>query len=192
MRGTHTDELRTKRFDQRSRNNRHPILRALAIAHHKSLSIQVQILRTQMQCLQQAQATAVEKPRHQRVLATQLREYPPNLRTREHNRQVLRASRADDVVDPGKVDAEHLAIKKEKCGQCLRLRSGCHIAVLGQMRQVLRNLGTTHVAGVTLAVEDYVTPDPADVLLLGAITVMPDADGGTHFIQQPRFSGRAA
>ena len=45
---------------------------------------------------------------------------------------------------------------------------------------------------VPAAAENDEPPNPANILLLGAVTVVTYAKGGTHLVEEARFSGHAA
>ena len=49
------------------------------------------------------------------------------------------------------------------------------------------DLRSTHVARVSLAVKEYETTDPAEVLLLGAVAVVLQADSFSNTVEQAGF-----
>jgi hypothetical protein len=75
---------------------------------------------------------------------------------------------ANDVVEPRKLDAEHLAVEKQQGAQGLVLGGGRDLVVNGERRQERGDLGGAQLGGVALAVEEDVALDPVDVRLLGS------------------------
>jgi hypothetical protein len=86
---------------------------------------------------------------------------------------------ANDVVDPRQVDDEHLPVEKQNGGQCLILSGSRYPPFDGQVGQKSGYLGRRHLGGMALIVEQNEPPDPIDVLLLRAQTVMPGANSGS-------------
>ena len=70
--------------------------------------------------------------------------------------------------------------------QCLILGAGRDIACYGQMGQEIANFSNPHLSGVTFTMEDEKSPDPANIGLFGPDAIMPNPDGGDHFIQKGR------
>ena len=77
----------------------------------------------------------------QPVLPLEMREYRAYLLRRQHDRQSLRSLGPDDVVEPGKLNTQHLAIEKEESGQRLALSRSRHATIdreMGEERFDLR------------------------------------------------------
>lgn len=75
----------------------------------------------------------------------------------------MRALGAHEPVQPGDLEAEHLAVEKQQRAQRLVLGGSRHLAVDGERGEEARELGRSHLGGVTLAVEQDVATDPGDV-----------------------------
>lgn len=54
------------------------------------------------------------------------------------------------------------------------------------MSQEIANFSNPHLSGVTFTMEDDKSPDPANIGLFGPDAIMPNTDGGDHFIQKGR------
>ena len=107
--------------------------------------------------------------------------------------QVMRALRVDEVVQPGDVLLEDLAVEKEERAEGLVLRRCRDLPIDGQRRQKVRELRRSHLGRMALAVEEDVAADPGDIRLLGATAIVPDADGLADAVEQARLGrvGRA-
>jgi hypothetical protein len=76
---------------------------------------------TQPAALQQAEAGAVEKKRHDPRHAGQLLQDRPGLLAGEDHGQVLGALGPHDIVEPRQVHPEHLSLQEEQRAECLVL-----------------------------------------------------------------------
>ena len=178
-------EVRGQRGLDRGRQHRHPILVALAVADDDLVRREVDVLHAQATAFQQAQPRAVQQERHEPWHAVEPLEDGADLVPRQHDGQMQGPLGADDVVEPRKLDAEHLAVEKEQGAQGLVLGGGRDLVVNGERGQEGGDLGCAHLGRVALAVEEDVPPDPVDVRLLGAAAVVAGAD-------RPRARGRGA
>src|SRR5262245_25065299 len=77
----------------------------------------------------------------------------------------------DDLVEPGQVDAEHLAVEKEQGAQGLVLGGGGDLPLNSERGQECGDFRGAHFRRMTLAVEEYVALDPVDIGLLSASAV---------------------
>jgi len=90
----------------------------------------------------------------------------------------------DDLVEPGQVDAEHLAVEKEQGAQGLVLGGGGDLPLNGERGQECGDLRGAHLRRMTLAVEEDVALDPVHVGFLSAPTVAAGLDGVADAIEQ--------
>jgi hypothetical protein len=116
-----------------------------------------------------------------------------DLLPRQHDWEALGPLGPDDVVEPGQIVFQDFAVKEKERAQRLVLRGRRDLLLDGQRAQELRDLGRSHLRGVTLAVEEDIAPDPGDGGLLGATAVVPSPDGFSHAVEQSSFrrSGRS-
>ena len=177
----------------RGGQHRHPILVALAVADDDLVRREVDVLHAQATAFQQAQARAVQQERHEPGHAVEPLQDGADLVPRQHDGEVQGPLGPDDVVEPRKLDAEHLVVEKEQGAQGLVLGGGRDLVVNGERRQERGDLGGAHLGRVALAVKDDVPLDPVDVRLLGSAAVVAGADGLAHAVEEPglRGAGRA-
>src|SRR6185503_7707332 len=126
--------------------------------------------------LPDAKTRAVHELRHQRVQAMHAIEDGARLRDREHRGQPSRSLGADDVVEPGELDVEHLPVEKEQRRQRLVLRRGRHLVVVGEGAQEGGDVLAAEIARMALAVEEDETANPVGVSTLGPQAVVVQAD----------------
>src|SRR5436309_2529113 len=77
-----------------------------------------------------------------------------------------------------------LRVQEEQCAQRLVLGGRGDVTVHGERRQEPCDLRRAHLGRVPLAVKEDVSPDPADVCVLGAAAVVASADGVTDTVEQ--------
>ena len=77
-----------------------------------------------------------------------------------------------------------LRVQEEQCAQRLVLGGRGDVTVHGERRQEPCDLRRAHLGRVPLAVKEDVSPDPADVCVLGAAAVVASADGVTDAVEQ--------
>jgi hypothetical protein len=87
---------------------------ALAGADRQRARREVDVLDAQAEGLEQAQARAVEQRRDESRRSAEVAEHRGDLRARQHRGHTVRTLRADEVVEPGEVTAEHCSMKKEE------------------------------------------------------------------------------
>jgi hypothetical protein len=58
-------EVFAHRLDERLREHRHAVLRALALSHHELVTVEVDVLHAQLQAFRKPQSRAIEQARHQ-------------------------------------------------------------------------------------------------------------------------------
>ena len=91
---------------------------------------------------------------------------------------------ARGVPETGELAAEHVAIEEDEATEGLVLGAGADVARAREVREVGRDLGRAERFRVALAVEADVTPDPAEVRLLGPEAVVPSADRGADALEK--------
>lgn len=64
------------------------------------------------------------------------------------------------------------------------LRRGTDVLLFRQVRQEFPYFRITHIAGMPFAVINHIPPDPSDIGLFGAWTIMPKTDVASDAIQQ--------
>jgi hypothetical protein len=182
-------EVGGQRGLDRGRQHRHPVLVALAVADDDLVRGEVDVLHAQAAALQQAKSRAVQQERHEPWHAVEPLQDGANLVPRQHDGEVQGPLGANDVVEPRKLDSEHLAVEEEQGAQSLVLGGGRDLAVNGERRQERGDFGGAHLSRVALAVEEDVPLDPVDVRLLGAAAVVAGADGFAHAVEEPGLRG---
>ena len=90
----------------------------------------------------------------------------------------------DDLVEPGQVDAEHLAVEKEQGAQGLVLGGGGDLPLNSERGQECGDFRGAHFRRMTLAVEEYVALDPVDIGLLSASAVVAGLDGVADAVEE--------
>ena len=90
---------------------------------------------------------------------------------------------SNDVVNPGRVDPEDMAIEEEYGAQCLTLSRGRDLLVDGEMGEEAVDTLGADVARMS-SVEGEEPPGPAEIRLLGSDRVMADTNGLFHLLEQ--------
>ncbi len=103
---------------------------------------------------------------------------------RQHGRQAHRLLRPRDLVEPGQLDPQHFAIKKQQRRQRLALRGRGYVALHRQTGQKGLHISLAQLARVTLAMKENVAFNPADICRFGTQAVMLQPQAITHLIQQ--------
>jgi hypothetical protein len=86
--------------------------------------------------------------------------------------------------------AEDVLVEKEQRRECLALSRGAYVSAGGKMGDEGRDLGFSHLVGVSFAIEEYEALDPSDIGGFGAWAVMPSADLLPDSVEQARTSRR--
>ena len=173
-----------QRCDQRLRQHRDPVLGPLTVAHDNLGPLEIHILHPQSHALHQPHSRSIKQTRHQAMDAIHAIENRRHLLARQHHRQALRLLGADDLVEPGQIDIQHLAVKKQQGRQRLILRRRRHPPLHRKMSQKSLNLDRPHLARVALAVEEDEAFYPLKILCFGADAVMLDAQAIAHLVEQ--------
>src|SRR5947209_490319 len=121
MLSLHLAQLPGQRLLGHYRQHRDAILGALTVANDDLVHREVDVLHSQAGALEQAQPGAVEQTGHEAWRPVQLGDDCANLVASQDNRQVLRSPRPNDVVEPGKLLMQDVAIEKQQRAQRLVL-----------------------------------------------------------------------
>jgi len=172
-----------------TREHGHPVLVTLAAPDDDLVSREIDILHPEAGALEQPEAGAVEQQGHEARRAHEAANDGPDLTTGEDDGKALGTLGPDDIGEPGHLLLEHLAIEEKDSAQRLVLGRRRHVPLDGQRAEKRRDLGSTHLGGVALAVEEDVPADPPHVGLLGAAAVGAGADGIADAVEKPRRAG---
>ncbi len=95
---------------------------ALALPHDDRAVIEIQILDPQLQTLTDPHARSIQKLGEQTMLAFQKTEDANHFIRGQHHRQAPRRPRSSDLLKPGQIRAQHLAVEEQQGRQCLTMR----------------------------------------------------------------------
>lgn len=128
-------ELVAKRRNDSLRKHRDAVLAALPVANENLATHDIDVLNAQSSRFHDSQSSAIKQFAEQAMRTPERSEKPHDLAAREHNGHTHGRLGADDVVEPGKIAGEHLAIQKQQ--RALRLvLGGCgDVAFGGEMGQ---------------------------------------------------------
>jgi len=129
-----------------------------------------------LQRLAEPRPSSEEQVADEPVLALQVCGYRADVGRRENNRQVAGLLRPYDAVEPRQLDLHDFLVQKQDRRTRLVLRRGRDFAVDGEVREKVLNLSRRHAGWVTVAVKQDESPNPQQVLLLGAVAVMQFAE----------------
>jgi len=87
----------------------------------------------------------------------------------------------------GRFYLQHFSVEEQKRTEGLVLGRGGDLPVDGQGAEEARDLGRRHLRGMALVVEEDVAPDPRDIRVLGAATVVTSAKSAADAIEQARL-----
>ena len=113
---------------------------ALALPHDDRAVIEIQILDPQLQTLTDPHARSIQKLGEQTMLAFQKTEDANHFIRGQHHRQAPRRPRSSDLLKPGQIRAQHLAVEEQQGRQCLTMRGDRNLALV---RQPDRNASTS-------------------------------------------------
>ncbi len=102
--------------------------------------IEIQILDPQLQTLTDPHARSIQKLGEQTMLAFQKTEDANHFIRGQHHRQAPRRPRSSDLLKPGQIRAQHLAVEEQQGRQCLTMRGDRNLALV---RQPDRNASTS-------------------------------------------------
>ena len=116
----------------RGRQHGGAILVPLAVADGELARREVNMLHAQATAFQQPQPRAIEQDRHQPWDAIEALEDGADFLAGQHHGQMHGPLGPDDVVEPGQLEAEHLAVEKEQGAQGLVLGGSRDLPLNGE------------------------------------------------------------
>jgi hypothetical protein len=108
----------------------------------------------------------------------------PGLLTCENHGKLRRLLGPHYVVQLVEVLIENLAIQKKKSAEGLILGGGRNLSLNGKVGQEFGYLPLAHVARVPLLMKEDKTPDPTDVGIFGANTVVFGPDPVRNLVEE--------
>ncbi len=184
MQGFYLGQMRLERRDHGLRQHRHPVLKALALAHDDLVPRKFHILHAQPHSLHQAHPAAIQQRGDQRVRAGQARQHGLHFTYRQHHGQAFRRLGLRAVVQPGQFDFEHLAVEEQQRALGLVLRRSGNLARHRQMGQKRLQITRLQILRVAPAVKKDIAFNPVHVSMLGADAILFYAQLVAHLIQQ--------
>ena len=133
MEGFHRLDLRLQRCPQVPGQDGRPVLTALGAPDKDEVLAEVHVVDAQADALQQAQAAAIEQPRHEGMPARHGGEQPLDLRLGEHGGRPWLAFAADRGDRALKGLVQDIPVEKHQGVQGLPLGGGRHLALGGQV-----------------------------------------------------------
>ena len=103
--------------------------------HDDRAVIEIQILDPQLQTLTDPHARSIQKLGEQTMLAFQKTEDANHFIRGQHHRQAPRRPRSSDLLKPGQIRAQHLAVEEQQGRQCLTMRGDRNLALVRQPGQ---------------------------------------------------------
>src|SRR5437867_1183587 len=91
---------------------------------------------------------------------------------------------ADDLIQPGEIDGEHLLVEEEDRGQGLVLRGSADVPACDKVIEEHLHLPCAHVERMALPVEDDVPLDPTHVGFLRSQAVAAYPDRVLHAVKK--------
>ncbi|QIG07596.1 IS6 family transposase (plasmid) [Proteus sp. ZN5] len=110
---------------------------------------------------------AVDKLGEQTMLAFQKTEDANHFIRGQHHRQAPRRPRSSDLLKPGQIRAQHLAVEEQQGRQCLTMRGDRNLALVRQPGQKCLDFAAAQGCRVTHTVETDEGTNPVDISLFG-------------------------
>jgi hypothetical protein len=177
-------EVLSERCQEGERQDDRSILSTLAVADEDLASLEIDVLDSELQRLDQAQATPVQKSAHDPVRATQAAEQRTGFATGEHDRQALGAFRVREIAEPRELPPQHDLVQEEQASQRLVLRGRADFPDGGEAGEECGDLGLAERLGMALVVKQDETANPTDVGLLGARALMARPQAGPDAVEE--------
>ena len=128
----------------------------------------IQILDPQLQTLTDPHARSIQKLGEQTMLAFQKTEDANHFIRGQHHRQAPRRPRSSDLLKPGQIRAQHLAVEEQQGRQCLTMRGDRNLALVRQPGQKCLDFAAAQGCRVTHTVETDEGTNPVDISLFGS------------------------
>ncbi len=183
-------EVRAQIRHDAGRQHCHAILVTLAAADGDLVALEIDIFDAQAQAFHEPHAGAVEQAHHQPRRAARGGQQALRFALGEHHRQALGRLGVRDAVEPGQVDAEHLACR----GTAWRAWPGSACRRTRAPSVASERKASTSAAPmswrVALAMKIDEAPDPVHVGVLRAQAVVPGPQLLPQPVQQPGRRGQ--
>jgi hypothetical protein len=160
------------------------VLVALGLPHHDDLPVEVDVLGAQAQDLHQAHAGAVQQATDDADLSLHGTEQASDFIGRQHGGNAARVRWPLQVVHPGKLGAEHLAVHEQQSAEGLVVRRWRNVPLRGKHGEEGLNLRSAHVARMLQAMPSNEEAHPVDVGLFGAKAIVQIAHPLAYLVQQ--------
>ena len=121
---------RWRRLPDDPGEDRDPVLVALAGPHDDVARLEVDVLHAKPSALEQPQAGAVEKARHELRRPRELCDHRAHLVTREDDREATRTTRAYQLVEPWQLHTNDLPVEEEACSRARQAPSTGPLAAI--------------------------------------------------------------
>lgn len=167
------------------------ILIAFALADGDLIQREIEILDPQAQAFEHPQPGPVENQTDQAVGAVEVAENVPGFVAGEHDGQALRPVGPDDARNLPRFDFEHGQVEKQDRVERLILRTRRDLALDGQVREELVDLGDAHLLGVAFVVKENEPLGPVVVGIFSANAHVPDLARGPESVEEFRGLWRA-
>ena len=147
LRKTRTTARNARRADTSAQGRRE------ALPHDDRAVIEIQILDPQLQTLTDPHARSIQKLGEQTMLAFQKTEDANHFIRGQHHRQAPRRPRSSDLLKPGQIRAQHLAVEEQQGRQCLTMRGDRNLALVRQPGQKCLDFAAAQGCRVTHTVK---------------------------------------
>ncbi len=151
---------------------RNAILLPLAVPHGDLVALEVNVLDTHVQALEEPQPAAVQEGAHEQHDAVQLGQHLPHLAAGQDDWHPARPLGAHEPLEQADVALQDVPVQEDQGAQGLGLCRGADALLHREVRQERVELLLPHVGGVADPVEEDVAPDPVHVGLLGSLAVV--------------------
>lgn len=142
------------------------VLIPLPGANHELRPPEVHVLDAHRERLHQPKPACVEKAHHPALRPLEPSEEPRHLFSRQHDGQAPRSLGANELAEPGQIEAQHVPIQKEQRRQGQVLRGRRHASLHREVGEERGDLHGPDLGGVPALAEADEAADPSDVRLL--------------------------
>ena len=160
------------------------VVSALAVADDGLAAVEIEVLDSQGERLEQSQAGAVLEPGDQAVGAVEGREDAADFVAGEDDGQPRGAVDAHEGAEVAGFDFQDGAVEEDQGAEGLRLGRGGDVAFGGEVGEEGVDLAAAHFGGVAFVVEEDVAAAPVAVAVFGAVGELPDAAGRAEAVEQ--------
>ena len=157
--------------------HRRSILRAFSAADHDLVTIEIDVLNAEVQAFTEAETGAVHELRGEPRIGFEMGQHRADFVAAHHDRQPDRFLRADDAPEIAYRATEDGAIEEEQGRERLVLGRSAHVLLDREPREEGIDRAFGHDGRHPLGMERQEAPDPMDIRLFGAGTVMVGIEG---------------